>query len=125
MAATQNEAIAFSIPLPHSIDTRLYIRICTQARAVVLSLTTAGLDELATPRPMGSFVYALPNVWTADSVPLFRLMFHHSSCSNNKGLPSSWLIIRTGSVSMTSNPLQQRCSLPNPMSNSLLDWRSC
>lgn len=62
MAAVQNEALNMSLPLPHSLDTRIYIRLSTQAKAVVLSLTTATQDELAAPKPMGSFVYALPNV---------------------------------------------------------------
>lgn len=62
MAAVQNEAINMSLPLPRSLDTRIYIRLSTQAKAVVLSLTTATQDELSAPKPMGSFVYALPNV---------------------------------------------------------------
>jgi hypothetical protein len=62
MAAIQNEPLSMSIPLPHSPDTRIYIRLDTKANAVMLSLATATQDELAVPKPMGSFVYALPNV---------------------------------------------------------------
>lgn len=56
------DALELSIPLPHSLDTRIYIRLSTQAKAIMLFLTTATADELATPKPMGSFVYALPDV---------------------------------------------------------------
>ncbi|KHO00541.1 uncharacterized protein MAM_01319 [Metarhizium album ARSEF 1941] len=74
MAATQGEPLTFSIPLPHSLDTRIYLRLGTQAKAVVLSLTTATQDDLAAPKPMGSFVYALPNRLD-DKLPLSTTLF--------------------------------------------------
>lgn len=61
MASSQDDAVSFSIPLPQSLDTRIYARLSTQAKAILLSLTTATQD-VAAPTPMGSFVYALPNV---------------------------------------------------------------
>ncbi|KAM0453260.1 hypothetical protein ACHAPV_009054 [Trichoderma viride] len=61
MATNQNEVVQVSIPLPRSLDTRIFIRLATQAKALVLSLTTASQEELGAPRPMGSFVYALPD----------------------------------------------------------------
>ncbi|KAJ6442252.1 phytanoyl- dioxygenase family protein [Purpureocillium lavendulum] len=61
-AAVEGEVSQLSIPLPKSLDTRIYIRLATQAKAILLSLTTASQDELAAPKPMGSFVYALPDV---------------------------------------------------------------
>ncbi|EFZ00693.1 hypothetical protein X797_002998 [Metarhizium robertsii] len=74
MAAIQNEPLNFSLPLPHSLDTRIYVRLSTQAKAIVLSLTTATQDELAAPKPMGSFVYALPNRFD-DKQPLSTTLF--------------------------------------------------
>lgn len=62
MAAEQSEAVQLSLPLPRSLDTRIYIRLSTRAKAIVVSLTTASQDELTSAAPMGSFVYALPNV---------------------------------------------------------------
>lgn len=56
------EAVELSVPLPRSLDTRIYLRLSTKAKSVLLNLTTASQDELATPTAMGSFVYALPNV---------------------------------------------------------------
>ena len=55
-------AVQFSIPLPHSPDTRVYIHLTSQAKATVVFLTTAAADELGTLTPMGSLVYALPDV---------------------------------------------------------------
>ncbi|OAA37832.1 hypothetical protein NOR_06909 [Metarhizium rileyi] len=72
--ATGNEALNFSIPLPHSLNTRIYIRLNTQAKAIVLSLTTSTQDELAALKPMGSFVYALPNRFD-DKQPLSTTLF--------------------------------------------------
>ncbi|KAL7930611.1 hypothetical protein V8C35DRAFT_283367 [Trichoderma chlorosporum] len=61
MAADANRVVQVSIPLPRSLDTRIFIRITTQARAILLSLTTVAQEDAAAPRPMGSFVYALPD----------------------------------------------------------------
>ncbi|KAF4982045.1 hypothetical protein FZEAL_2295 [Fusarium zealandicum] len=55
------DATELSVPLPRSLDTRIYVRLSTKAKSVVLFLTTASQDELAAPVSMGSFVYALPN----------------------------------------------------------------
>ncbi|EEU41861.1 uncharacterized protein NECHADRAFT_50928 [Fusarium vanettenii 77-13-4] len=55
------DAVELSVPLPRSLDTRIYLRLSTKAKSVLLNLTTASQDELATPTSMGSFVYALPN----------------------------------------------------------------
>ncbi|KAI9155231.1 Importin subunit beta-2 [Paramyrothecium foliicola] len=74
MATTQAEAVQLSIPLPGSLDTRIYVRLSTQAKAVMLSLTTASQDELSAAKPMGSFVYALPNRFDAQQ-PLATTLF--------------------------------------------------
>ncbi|KAF5673461.1 hypothetical protein FHETE_3375 [Fusarium heterosporum] len=57
--------IELSVPLPRSLDTRIYLRLSTKAKSIVLFLSTASQDELASPVSLGSFVYALPNL---DSV---------------------------------------------------------
>ncbi|KIL90523.1 hypothetical protein FAVG1_06255 [Fusarium avenaceum] len=55
------DTIELSVPLPRSLDTRIYLRLSTKAKSIVLFTTTASQDELAAPVSMGSFVYALPN----------------------------------------------------------------
>lgn len=62
MATDSNGVVQVSIPLPRSLGTRIFIRMTTQAKAILLSLTTASQEELSASRPMGSFVYALPDV---------------------------------------------------------------
>lgn len=63
MADTQDiTASELSIPLPSSLDTRIFIRLSQLDKVVMLSLTTASPDDVAAPTPMGSFVYALPDV---------------------------------------------------------------
>lgn len=62
MVVKQSETVELSVPLPKSLDTRIYIRLSTRAKAIILNLTTASQDEAAAAAPMGSFVYALPNV---------------------------------------------------------------
>ncbi|KAL6862309.1 hypothetical protein J3F83DRAFT_762615 [Trichoderma novae-zelandiae] len=61
MTTDSSGVVQVSIPLPRSLDTRVFIRVATQARAILLSLTTASQEELSSSRPMGSFVYALPD----------------------------------------------------------------
>lgn len=77
MNATANGVVSLSLPLPRSADTRIYLRLSIQAKAVVLSLTTATQHEGASLKPMGSFVYALPNV----SLSLIRFTLHHFDLS--------------------------------------------
>ncbi|KAG6002764.1 hypothetical protein E4U21_002787 [Claviceps maximensis] len=80
MAATgsQNQLISLSLPLPHSLDTRIYLRLSTQAKALVLCLTTATRDRGTSLKPMGSFVYALPNRFD-DKQPLATTLFPSES----------------------------------------------
>lgn len=54
--------IQFSFPLPRSLDTRIYLHLTVKAKAILLFLTTASAEEAGGPTPLGSFVYALPDV---------------------------------------------------------------
>src|SRR6266699_4891805 len=71
MEPSTSEPVEFSVPLPRSTDTRIYIRLTTQSKAIVALLTTASAEERGTLSPMGSFVYALPDV--SDFPPRFSL----------------------------------------------------
>lgn len=62
MEVLENVPLQVSLPLPRSIDTKVFIHLAVKAKAVTLFLTTANQDEPATPAPLGSFVYALPDV---------------------------------------------------------------
>jgi hypothetical protein len=76
MEDSQNSAVEVSLPLPRSLGTRIYIRLSTRAKAIMVSLTTASQDEPAAAAPMGSFVYALPNRLNS-SQPLSTTLFPH------------------------------------------------
>lgn len=67
-AANETSAFELSIPLPRSLDTRIFIRLSQLEKVVLVSLATATQDELATSKPMGSFVYALPDVRNQQNV---------------------------------------------------------
>jgi hypothetical protein len=56
-----NRTMELAMPLPSAPETRIHVRLDVQAKAVVVFLTTAQLDDSA-PVPIGSFVYAIPNV---------------------------------------------------------------
>ncbi|KAG6019956.1 hypothetical protein E4U40_006536 [Claviceps sp. LM458 group G5] len=78
MAALPEQLFSLSLPLPHSLDTRIYLRLSTQAKALVLCLTTASPDEGSRLKPMGSFVYALPNRFNGKE-PLTTTLFSSES----------------------------------------------
>lgn len=54
--------IQLSLPLPRSLGTRIYMQLTVKSKAVVIFLTTASAEEATSPTPLGSFVYALPDV---------------------------------------------------------------
>jgi len=57
-----DESIQLSLPLPRSIDTRIFMHLTVKAKSVLLFLTTASGEEAGAATPLGSFVYALPDV---------------------------------------------------------------
>lgn len=67
--ATQTETFQLSFPLPRSLDTRIFVQLTVQAKSVIIFLTTAAADETANPPPMGSFVYAMPDVSLQPFLP--------------------------------------------------------
>ncbi|GAB1314865.1 hypothetical protein MFIFM68171_05075 [Madurella fahalii] len=61
--------IQLSVPLPRSLDSRIYIHLTVKSKVILLFLTTASMEEASTPTPLGSFVYALPDKYN-PSQPL-------------------------------------------------------
>ena len=57
-----SQPIQLSFPLPRSLDTKVHLRLTIQAKAIMLFLTTVAADDVGKPVPVGSFVYALPDV---------------------------------------------------------------
>ena len=57
-------SVTLSIPLPYSLDDRIYVHITHRAKAITIFITTASPEESSgsSPTPLGSFVYALPDV---------------------------------------------------------------
>jgi hypothetical protein len=56
------EPIQLSLPLPHAPSVRVNIHLTIQSTSIVLFLTTSSADAASTSCPLGSFVYAIPNV---------------------------------------------------------------
>ncbi|ATY58922.1 hypothetical protein A9K55_003022 [Cordyceps militaris] len=74
MVFKETRVVEVSIPLPDSLDTRIYIRVTTLDKAVMVSLTTASQEELGATTPMGSMVYALPDRFNPQQ-PLATTIF--------------------------------------------------
>ncbi|KAB5563035.1 hypothetical protein GE09DRAFT_768310 [Coniochaeta sp. 2T2.1] len=68
------EAIQLSVPLPHSIDSRVYLHLTARSKYIMLFVTTASAEEVGTATPLGSFVYALPDRFN-PSQPLSTALF--------------------------------------------------
>lgn len=60
--ARMDEPIQLSLPLPRSLDTRIYLQLTIRAKSITLFVTTATSEEAGAPTPLGSFVYAIPDV---------------------------------------------------------------
>ncbi|PHH74063.1 hypothetical protein CDD82_5121 [Ophiocordyceps australis] len=75
----QGTVTELSLPLPDAPDTRIYLRLSRQAKATVLSLTTATPDDLSSPRPLGSFVYALADGRSSAHQPLATTLQAHEA----------------------------------------------
>jgi len=56
------QPIELSIPLPKAPDTKIHMRLTSQKTSILLFLTTALNGDTSTAAPLGSFVYALPDV---------------------------------------------------------------
>lgn len=54
--------LELSLPLPKAPETRIHLRMTIQATSILLFLTTALNGDLSTAPPLGSFVYAIPDV---------------------------------------------------------------
>ena len=57
-----DQAVQLSVPLPHAPSFRINVHLTIQATSIVLFLTTSTADAPASGCPLGSFVYAMPNV---------------------------------------------------------------
>jgi hypothetical protein len=44
------------------LDTRIYLHLTVKAKAILLFVTTASVEDTSSATPLGSFVYALPDV---------------------------------------------------------------
>jgi hypothetical protein len=54
--------IELSFPLPKAPETRIHLYLTIQTTSLLLFLTTAMNGDTSTAAPLGSFVYALPDV---------------------------------------------------------------
>ena len=54
--------IELSFPMPKAPDTRIHIQLTIRTTSLLIFLTTALNGDISTKAPLGSFVYALPNV---------------------------------------------------------------
>ncbi|PVI00162.1 hypothetical protein DM02DRAFT_527605 [Periconia macrospinosa] len=67
------EPIEVAFPLPRAPQTNIYLQLRDNGPNILLFLTTASTDSVATP-PLGTFVYAMPNRVNPSgtfSTPLF------------------------------------------------------
>lgn len=72
------EEAQLSFPLPRSLDTKIHLRLSIKAKVILLYLTTVAAEDVGKPVPLGSFVYALPDVSLVGS-PSGHLLMKKSS----------------------------------------------
>lgn len=62
-----NKAIELAIGLPHNPGTRVHLRLDISPSSILLFLTSASIDAGQGNTPLGSFVYAMPDVSTSPN----------------------------------------------------------
>jgi hypothetical protein len=62
MAEVSFRPIELSFPLPKAPETRIHLQLTIQTTSILLFLTTVLNGDTSTAAPLGSFVYALPDV---------------------------------------------------------------
>jgi hypothetical protein len=62
MDAATDDTVQVSFAMPYSLDTKIHLRLAVKSKVIVLFITTVASDDIGKPVPMGSFVYALPDV---------------------------------------------------------------
>lgn len=87
-----------SIPLPLSPHTKLHIQITHRGSSILAFLTTTDPSNTASLAPLGSFVYAMPNV--CDFVALVRFTIASPSSLFSSFL-SNILILNSGCNQMS------------------------
>ena len=54
--------VQLSFPLPKAPETKIHLHLTIQSTSILLFLTTAINGDTSATAPLGSFVYALPDV---------------------------------------------------------------
>ncbi|ROT35546.1 hypothetical protein SODALDRAFT_320855 [Sodiomyces alkalinus F11] len=76
MEIIENEPLQVSMPLPRSLDTRIYIHLTIRTKSITLFLTTGSEDEPTMPPTMGSFIYAVPDRFN-PAQPISTTLYSH------------------------------------------------
>jgi hypothetical protein len=62
IAEPSAQPVELSFPLPKAPETRIHLQLTIQTTSLLLFLTTAMNGDTSSTAPLGSFVYALPDV---------------------------------------------------------------
>jgi hypothetical protein len=62
MASPSTKPIELSFPMPKAPETRIHLHLTIQTTSILLFLTTTLNGNTSEAVPLGSFVYALPDV---------------------------------------------------------------
>lgn len=72
MGPSTDTDVQVAFPLPKSLDTKIHLRLSIKAKVIVVYLTTVSAEDVGKPVPLGSLVYALPNVSCACSLLIIQ-----------------------------------------------------
>jgi hypothetical protein len=60
--SSSRRPVEISFPLPRAQDTRIHLRLTISSSSIMLFLTTVVNGDTSATVPLGSFVYAIPDV---------------------------------------------------------------
>lgn len=95
-------AIELSFPLPKAPETKIHLQLTINATSLLLFLTTVYGGDAPTAAPLGSFVYALPDV----SLIFDSILFTAAHCCRGTTLVRPFLHLFTHmSLPSSSQPV--------------------
>ncbi|KAF2011168.1 hypothetical protein BU24DRAFT_54526 [Aaosphaeria arxii CBS 175.79] len=72
------EPVEVSFPLPRAPQTNIHLQLTNNKTSLLVFLTTAAADHTSLSAPLGSFVYAMPNLRGNPADALSTPLYTHS-----------------------------------------------
>ncbi|KAL5598986.1 hypothetical protein BROUX41_003695 [Berkeleyomyces rouxiae] len=105
MASTLSQVTQVSLPLPRSMDAKIFVRMELRDKSIMLFLTTAGVDSAGSLPSLGSLVYAISDRYN-PSQPLATVLYSVESTVESTTRLAKMVARKTGRPVYISNSMR-------------------